>query len=313
MVGDTKRTVAVIGGSGFIGQAIARRLAADGRDVDVLDPVAPAAGPGIGYVPFDMCDPRTVAFWETRYHAVIIAAGVLAKGCNEDPEHAWKINVTATLDLLGLLAETSPRTRIVFLSSGMVYDGRAARPPFDESAATAGVCAYTRSKLRVEQALMQEQAGTRLPALVLRPFTVFGEEALSHDRGHLFGRWLELGRQGRDLTLYGDGSQVIDPVHVDRVSAACLAYLRLEDPGHTEIVNVTSGGPVSLRRLAELFVEAGLAPGIEMLPSIAGDTSRGWGDASRYESLVNSIISRSPEETVASFLQGLGSGRSCAS
>ena len=149
--------------------------------------------------------------------------------------------------------------------------------------------------------------GTKLTSLVLRPFTVFGKESLPPDRGHLFGRWLTLGKQGRKLTVYGDGSQVIDPVPVESVASACKAWLSMNSLKGITTVNVTSGHPLTLQRLAELFVEAGLAPGIERMPAMVGDTSRGWGDPAAFEQLVGQRITALPEETVYDFLRSLHS------
>ena len=300
------KTVAVIGGSGFIGQAVSAYLRDRCYAVAVLDLVPPGALPGCRYLAFDIRCPEPPDFAVADWDAIIVAAGVMAKSCNEDPDAAWAINVTATSRLLESVCRYAPRTRVIFLSSGMVYDAQRGRPTFAETASVAGVCTYTRSKLHIESALQVPSHGRAMTALILRPFTVFGDGALSRERGHLFGRWLELGRQGQPLTVYGDGSQVIDPVPVEYVAEACHAWLQADPPASTTLVNVTSGGPLTLRRLAELFVAAGLAPGIVSLPGVRADNGRGWGDAARFEALVGRTLARAPEAITAEFLQRLG-------
>lgn len=299
------KRVAIIGGSGFIGQSLAQELVTAGYAVTVLDLMQPKELEYCKYWSFDIGAPQGFPFDQELFYAVVIAAGIMAKGCNEDPDYAWQVNVTATRRFLEHISRVSPASRIVFLSSGMVYDSKKSSPPFTESAPTLGRCTYTKSKLEIE-ATLAKGLGSRPPAdLILRPFTVYGKDALSAERGHLFGRWLKLGQKRQALTVYGDGSQVIDPVPVEYISEACIAWLEQATVEGVTTINITSGGPLALRGLAEMFVETGLAPGIECLPAVAGDASRGWGDARAYENLVGRAISESPKSLISGFLLSL--------
>ena len=233
---------------------------------------------------------------------------MLGKKCKSSPEDAWRLNVTATTNLLNALDRAANAPRLIFISSGMVYNARKIRPPFIENDPVSAHCLYTYSKLRIEHLLHLAAKRKTFSSLILRPFTVYGEGALSGDRGHLFGHWLELGRQGKQITIFGDGNQVVDPVPVERVAQACASYLSLHSPPQLMTVNITSGNRLTIRQLADLFVESGVAPCISTEPGTMADSRRGWGSAERLEALIGQKLSRDPAREVAAFLGCLNRG-----
>ena len=106
--------VAVVGGSGFIGNAVARAMHDSGRAVTIFDLVPPASSDPCDFSFLDLTrvDEHEPALG--RFSEVVIAAGVLAKGCVEDPKAAWEVNVSGTIRLLERLArpEVRPRRRV---------------------------------------------------------------------------------------------------------------------------------------------------------------------------------------------------------
>jgi len=299
------QSVAVIGGSGFIGRSIAAALAMAGHRVVILDLVPPRGTTRTEFREFDMT--RVRADQLQAWDAVVIAAGALARTCKESPQASFELNVLATLDVIARLSTMPGPPRIIFLSSGMVYDGNG-QPPFVETAATKPSCLYTASKLAVEQCLAAATYATPLKALILRPFTVYGRDGIAGDRGHLFGRWLEMGARGECLKVFGDGGQVIDPVPVDILGAACVRYLAALPSCPLLTVNVTSGGYCTILRLAQLFVATGLAPGLEFAPAPGDDARRGWGSPRVLERLLGRHLASDPEAEVAEFLRAIAYG-----
>lgn len=304
---SASRAVAIVGGSGFIGRAIAFQLSQAGHAITIFDIAHPGGNLGWDYIKFDLRDDIWSQVADQSFDLVVIAAGILAKGCNDDPEHAWGLNVTATRRFLESLASHQPGAAVVFLSSAMVYDARDSASPFIETSPTRGACVYTRSKLAVEASLAAYASRGLLSALVIRPFTVFGDGALAGDKGHLFGRWLERGLAGKNLIIYGDGSQILDAVAVERIANVCLVYLYQDPKDPFFVVNATGGGTFTLKRLAELFVQAGLARGFEHVPAPEGASARGWGDATTLLSLLGETYLKATEDEVAEFLASVGS------
>jgi nucleoside-diphosphate-sugar epimerase len=302
------QSVAVIGGSGFIGHSIAEALVRAGHRVAILDCVPPRTPRQAEFRYFDMTQPDPSGRLLREWGSVVISAGALAKSCAEVPWDSWKLNVLATLELITQLASMPTPPRIIFLSSGMVYDRTHQTPPFAETAATRAACLYTASKLAAEHCLTSATYATAVKVLILRPFTVYGRKGIAGNRGHLFGRWLELGARGECLKVHGDGSQVIDPVAVEVVGEACAAYLADPSPAPLVTVNVTSGGCLTILQLAQLFVAAGLAPGVELEPQRSDDRGRGWGEPTALERLLGRPLDANPQREVAAFLRSFNRG-----
>lgn len=295
-------SVAVVGGSGFIGSAIAKGLSVDGYEVSIFDIIPADDIKQCHYHYFDLTQPDIDQHIWQRFSAVIMAAGFLAKKCLSNPKEAWELNVVATTRLLDFLGKQKHPPQIIFLSSGMVYDIEKALPPFVENDPVKSHCLYTHSKIIIETKLSNAANDHQFSSLILRPFTVYGHGALAGERGHLFGRWIQLGREGKPITIYGDGTQIIDPVPVERIVQAISAYLALQKVPSVMTVNVTSGNRMTIRQLAELFVQTEIAPGITTMPETMADTRRGWGNADALRSLIGQDLLPGIKQEVTQFL-----------
>jgi dTDP-4-dehydrorhamnose reductase len=82
--------------------------------------------------------------------------------CEDQPEQTYRVNVTNTLRLAKGLRAAG--TRIVFLSSNAVFNGKLARP--DEDAEHCTSTEYGRQKAAVESGLMTIPEGTGSVAIV---------------------------------------------------------------------------------------------------------------------------------------------------
>ena len=83
-----------------------------------------------------------------------------------------------------------------------------------------GASDYTRGKVACEDLLRDAHARTGFPATMLRPPVVYGpHNALPERDSSFFARVL----QGRTVIIPGDGSNLLQPVHVDDLAAAFVA------------------------------------------------------------------------------------------
>lgn len=114
---------------------------------------------------------------------------------------------------------------------------------------------YGALKLTGERMAAQAR-GAGLPVTVVRPYSGYGE-----DQGEdwPFGAFVARAKRREDpFTIWGDGSQVRDWIHVDDVVNGALA---VAESGTTEPVSLCTGAGVSMLELAERFCEtAGYAP-----------------------------------------------------
>jgi nucleoside-diphosphate-sugar epimerase len=110
--------ILVTGAAGYIGSALARRLAAGGHDVIATDQAAPAAVIGnIAYPQFA----RSLVTPEIG--AVFHLASLVSGGAEQNFELGTKVNLDATRDLLEACRLAGHRPKFLFASSIAVYGG----------------------------------------------------------------------------------------------------------------------------------------------------------------------------------------------
>ena len=163
------RRILVLGGGGFIGRALATRLAARGERVIATVRAATALGAGI--------DARATGALgaETDWPALVGDAGAivhLAMRAHAPPAAGdrWIEAEAATAAALAAAARRAGVARIVLMSSIKVHGEASGERPFRAGDPPAPADPYGRAKLRIEQAM--GVAG--VPLVVLRPPLVHG-------------------------------------------------------------------------------------------------------------------------------------------
>ncbi len=178
--------------------------------------------------------------------AVVHAAGTGGEAdCLAKPTGSLLAHVHGT----HLLAREAARAnaRFVFTSTIAVYGTYHSRPmPLDEEMDARPDEFYGALKATAERAMIDSG---RFRVLRLSNVYGYGSGLFSSSSG-VAGKFVELIARGRPLRVYGDGSQLIDYVHV---GDACRAYeLALAEPsGRSFVYNVGGARPVSVRELAE--------------------------------------------------------------
>jgi UDP-glucose 4-epimerase len=242
----------VTGGAGFIGSHLVDRLVGDGARVRVLDDLSTGAAAyvpdGVELIDGDVADDAALAGAvdgvEVVYHQAALAS--VARSV-QDPAAAINTNVGGTLTLL-LAARDGGCRRVVFASSSSVY-GDGAPLPQVETMAADPLSPYAVSKLAGEQLCRVFSSIYGLETVALRYFNVFGErQDPASDYAAVIPAFLDALRTGTRPTIYGDGEQSRDFVHVDNVVDANLSAASA--PGvHGRVFNVASGKAVTLNQL----------------------------------------------------------------
>ncbi|HJU48573.1 MAG TPA: NAD-dependent epimerase/dehydratase family protein [Gaiellaceae bacterium] len=251
--------IAVTGHRGFLGGAIARRLAEAGWDVTGL-------GRPEVEIPSNAFDD---ALDRLRPDVVVHAAGPASVPASfEDPaaDHAGSV------DVLRALVERLGDARLVYLSSAAVY-GQPASLPVGEAAPLQPMSPYGRHRAECERLLAD--AGAR--ATVLRIFSAYGEGL----RRQVLWDICRQARHGA-VELAGDGGESRDFVHASDVAAAVAAAVRRAEFAG-EAFNVASGVETTIAELARLLVAAlGAESEIRFTGQArAGDPRRWRGDVTR--------------------------------
>ena len=267
--------VLIVGGGGFIGSALLKHLSArhacvcfghGGRFAELQERI----GGAVEYVEGDVTDAAALSGVLRGADAVVYAAGTGGEAdCLKDPTRSLLAHVSGT-QVLAREASKANVARFVFTSTIAVYGTYRSRAmPLTEEMEPRPDEFYGALKATAERALVDSG---RFRILRLSNVYGYGSGLFSLSSG-VAGKFVELIAKGRPLRVYGDGSQLIDYVHVDD---ACRAYeLALEAPESKSFVyNVGGGRPVSVRELAETGARlseelTGRRAGIEYAPAPA--------------------------------------------
>lgn len=270
----------IIGGSGFVGRNLARRLQQQGREVVVLDRVPDSTGSFDGrFIAGDAQDAEFVraVLAEVRpddlYHLAAnsdISAGVA------DASLDFGDTLMTTLAVRAAVARV-PVGRLVFASSSAIFGISDAPIAEETTSLPAPVSWYGKAKLASEyvlESLAASQPG--LPILAVRFPNVVGPLAT---HGVVFDFVRRLRSDPSRLDVLGDGNQTKPYVHVAELIDGIQYFLERLEPGVTR-VNV---GPTDLVDVKGIVVEVCAAVGAS--PEVTyQDSPFGWpGDVPRYE------------------------------
>lgn len=226
----------VTGAAGFIGAALTGALV--GRGCEVHAAVHPRTDAyrlaglvdGLHVHRVDLADARALVPLVRRIDPTVVFHAAARHGHPSPAEAAaaWRDTVEATEALLGGLAGGTSLRRLVHLGSSLEYGphGR----PIRESDPQRPTTARGRTKLAATRAVHRWSAAQGLPAVVLRPFSVYGP---GEPRGRLIPELLTCLAAGRPFRTTA-GTYRRDLIHVDDVVEGCLrAATHPAAPGET--------------------------------------------------------------------------------
>ncbi len=244
----------VTGGAGFIGSALANRLAAEGHEVRVLDDLS-AGDPSRLHadVSFTRGDVNDIPkLWtllqgvECVYH---LAARVSVPESALYPREYNAVNVGGTVAVLEAMRDAGVR-RVVFSSSGAVY-GEQAQQPLHESMLPNPSSPYAVSKLAAEGYLRVMGIRWGIETVSLRIFNAYGPgQPLPASHPPVIPSFLRHALRGGSIIVHGDGEQTRDYVYIDDVVAALVAAATAEGVDQ-QVINVGSGVETSVNELIE--------------------------------------------------------------
>jgi nucleoside-diphosphate-sugar epimerase len=230
----------ITGGSGFLGNLIARRLHERGEHVRVLDIWEDPSRPeGIEFIKCDIRDAAGVARAmkdvEVVHHNVALVPLTKAGG------DFWAVNVEGSRIAAEQAAKAGVHT-FIHMSSSAIF-GAPKRCPVTNNSPMTPVEIYGRAKLAGELAVRDICAKGNVPLIVIRPRTILGEGRLGIFQ--ILFQWIQ---ENRKIYVIGDGNQKFQFVHAHDLMDA---YLLALDAGQPGVYNVGTNRFGTLRESLE--------------------------------------------------------------
>ncbi|DAC25497.1 MAG TPA: NAD-dependent epimerase/dehydratase family protein [Candidatus Thalassarchaeaceae archaeon] len=286
--------ILVTGGGGFIGRHLVNLLLRKGRLVTVLDDLSTGrmieGESNVRFIVGDIADPafRSEAL-EDCCALVHLAAIASVPRCEGDPSLSERVNQRAAINLFDEAAKAGVHA-MVHASTSALY-GVPEFLPISEFHPIAPIGVYGLDKQAAELAITSRDD---VGACALRLFNVYG---IGQPSGSPYSGVLtifsERLRNQQPLTVFGDGMQTRDFVHVsDVVQAFSMVLESLEQEGtkspvHAQALNVCSGQTRTLLETIEAFGDAiGVEPVVKFNPPREGDILHSSGTS---EALMNAL------------------------
>ena len=253
------RRILVTGGAGFLGSHLCERLIGQGHEVLCLDNYFTGskqnvahllARPNFELVRHDVTFPLYVEV-EQIYNLACPASPVHYQ---HDPVQTTKTSVHGAINMLGLAKRTG--ARILQASTSEVYGDPEVHPQTEDywgRVNPVGLRAcYDEGKRCAETLFFDYQRQHGLEIKVARIFNTYGPRMHPND-GRVVSNFIVQALAGKDITIYGDGSQTRSFCYVDDLVDGLIGLMQT-DSAITGPVNLGNPDECSIIELAERIV-----------------------------------------------------------
>ena len=200
----------------------------------------------VKYIKGDLGNPSKCVFACAGQDYVIhLAAKARIPESFINPDEYFDSNVTGTKNILTAASAVGVR-KFVFASSSSVYGNNT--PPNKPTHKPDPLNYYAMSKLFGEHLCRQYKIIFNLNYNILRFFTVYSE---NQPTSLLFGKFAQMVKEDKPVTIHGDGEMRRDYIHVSDVASACIASM--ESKVKNDTFNVGTGTNVSVNEVVDVL------------------------------------------------------------
>lgn len=254
------KRILVTGGAGFIGSHLCERLLNEGHEVLCVENFYTGRRSNIAHLlsnPYlevlrhDICFPLYVEVDEI-YNLACPASPIHYQF---DPVQTTKTSVHGAINMLGLAKRL--KIKILQASTSEVYGNPTVHPQPESywgNVNPTGVrSCYDEGKRCAETLFFDYHRQHRLKIKVARIFNTYGPR-MHPDDGRVVSNFIMQALKGKDITVYGDGSQTRSFCYVDDMIDGLIKLMNSPDE-FTGPVNLGNPAEFSILELAEIIIE----------------------------------------------------------
>lgn len=260
--------VLITGGAGFLGSNLAHALTRRGDNVTVLDAMLPLYGGNefnlegirdkIKFIKGDIRDKDLVdKLIQNRDVVFNFAAQVSYIDSKDQPFLDLDINGKGHLNVLESMREHNPKAKILFSSSRLAY-GKILTTPVTEDHPTNPLSIYGIHKLLGEKYYQYYANTFGLNAVSVRIPNPYGpRQQMKHNKYSIVGWFVRQALEGKEIQIFGDGSQERDYMYVDDIVEAFIELSALRQAqGKGEIYNIGTHERVRFVDMVDAVLES---------------------------------------------------------
>ncbi len=251
-----KTTVLVTGGAGFIGSHVVRHCLDMGHEVIVLDDLSGGfedhIPEGATFIKGSVYDEVLVEdlFDQYKFDYVYHLAAYAAEGLSHFIRRFnYNNNLVGSINLINESIKHKVKC-FVFTSSIAVYG--AGQLPMTESTVPQPEDPYGVSKYAVEMDLKAAHEMFGLNYVIFRPHNVYGTNQNIGDKyRNVIGIFMNQIMQGKQLTIFGDGTQTRAFSYIDDVAIPIAKCVNIP-ASYNQVFNIGADKPYTVNELAQV-------------------------------------------------------------
>jgi UDP-glucose 4-epimerase len=280
----------ITGGAGFLGAAIANRLARGGHAVRVLDDLTSGdpdrLARSILFTRGDVADvPKLWTLLQDVDCVYHLAARVSVPESILYPREYNAVNVGGTVAVMEAIRDAGVK-RVVFTSSGAIY-GAQPQQPVHEDLPPNPDSPYAVSKLAAEHYVRTIGALWNIETVCLRIFNAYGPgQPLPPSHAPVIPQFIKQAMSGSSIVVFGAGGQTRDFVYIDDVVDA-LEAAALARQVDREVINIGSGEEIPIESLIDLIGRLTRTPIVPLRNPSGGGVKRLWANIGKARALLN--------------------------
>jgi UDP-glucose 4-epimerase len=256
------KSIAIIGGTGFIGMNLANYFFAKGYSVRVTGRNSIVEGKlvssKITVIYFDILDSQKLLdSVEGCEYIVWLVSNLIPNSSLDTLVDDFNYNIKPLITLLENSNKLDSLKKFVFMSSGgTIYGNSLDNTSFNESSKLSPISSYGFSKLLSENYIEFLSRNYRFKTIILRPSNVYGlHQNLNKPQG-IIGFAFDSIIKNKEIILYNEGRVTRDFIHVDDLAKALFRCLETETIfSQVSIYNVGSNLGLTIAELLQLLSE----------------------------------------------------------
>ena len=246
--------ILLIGGSGFLGLALAGALTRAGREVHALSRnTQPGKAGGIIFHRGSQDDADIVLpLLETCGTVVHLASTTTPGSSARRPVLDAEENLLPAARLIEIMSDRPPE-RLLFMSSGGAVYGNPEQLPVVESVTPQALSYYAAGKIALESLFNSFSIVNDVSLAVVRPSNIYGPGQPLRGGFGLIRTLLDKAKRNAPLEMWGDGNAIRDYLYIDDTAEACMSLVETRQA--TGVFNLGSGLGASIADLIDLVGE----------------------------------------------------------
>ena len=258
------RSCCIIGGTGFIGSHVVRRLVSK-REIIVIGKERIPSRPlpeGVLYCPGNYGNRKFLTGILKDVDDIIsLAYSTVPKTSFEDPIRDILENLPASVALFEVASQLAIKKLVLVSSGGTVY-GKTQDVPISETHPTNPISPYGITKLAIEKYAMMFNALKALPVVCVRPANAYGEGQKPFVGQGFIATAMASILRDKEISIFGESGTVRDYIYVTDVASGIVAALEHGQPGM--YYNIGSGIGRSNREVLDAITPFARDAGFEV-------------------------------------------------